>query len=246
MSSEDHGLIEIDGPVVFFTGAGVSVGAGLPTYRGTGGLYTSSTDEPPHADDLTPERLPGLWEKFGPRLRAAGDLRPAAAHEAIAAFEAASEEPVTVVTQNVDGLHSAAGSTRVVELHGSLLWVRCIPNDHVQELADTTWNGDNVPACFTCGSPCRPGVVLFGEGLDGAVWDRAEQAIREARTIVSVGTSAVVYPAVLLIGPSRAPDAARIWINPEDEPPSPGWRWLRGTADEQVPRLRPRDRSATS
>lgn len=156
MSSEDHGLIEIDGPVVFFTGAGVSVGAGLPTYRGTGGLYTSSTDEPPHADDLTPERLPGLWEKFDPRLRAAGDLRPAAAHEAIAAFEAASEEPVTVVTQNVDGLHSAAGSTRVVELHGSLLWVRCIPNDHVQELADTTWNGDNVPACFTCGSPAVP------------------------------------------------------------------------------------------
>jgi NAD-dependent deacetylase len=239
MATVDQDPIELDGPVVFFTGAGVSVGAGLPTYRGPGGLYTSSADEPPHADDLTPERLPGLWEKFGPRLRAAGELHPAPAHAAIAAFETASEETVTVVTQNVDGLHAAAGSTRVVELHGTLRRVRCLAHDHGHPLADTGWDGEHVPTCPTCGAACRPGVVLFGEGLDGSVWDQAERAMSGARTIVAVGTSAVVYPAALLIDPALSPGAVRIWVNPEDEPPSPGWRWLRGSADEQVPRLRP-------
>ncbi len=232
-------VLQIPGPVVFFTGAGISVGAGLPTYRGAGGLYSSSDDGPPNAGDLTPERLPGLWEKFGPRVRRAGEIRPSAAHAAIAAFELACTAPVTVVTQNVDGLHTAAGSTRVVELHGTLQAVRCVDHDHRHDLADTAWDGEHVPRCPTCGADCRPDVVLFGEGLDARTWEAAETAIHRAGAIVAVGTSAVVYPAVFLIDPERSPRAMRVWINPEHGPPHRGWRWLRGSADDHVPRLRP-------
>ena len=232
--------IELSGPVVFFTGAGVSTGAGLPTYRGTGGIYTSSTDEPPNVADLAPDRLPGLWAKFGPRLARAAEVHPARAHHAIAEFERACDEPVTVVTQNVDGLHGAAGSTRVVELHGTLRSVRCTAHGHWHELADIEWDGTGVPICPTCAATCRPAVVLFGEGLDGEKWDEADAAIRSARTIVAVGTSAQVFPAAYLIDPELSPGATRVWINPETEPPSRDWTWLRGSADDEVPRLRPR------
>ncbi len=233
-------VIELAGPVVFFTGAGVSVGAGLPTYRGTGGIYSSSTDEPPNASDLTPQRLPGLWQKFGPRLTMASEVRPALAHAAIAAFEQASSSPVTVVTQNVDGLHQAAGSSMVLELHGTLRWVRCVDAGHRHPLQSLAWDGSGVPECPSCGAACRPDVVLFGEGLDGAIWDAAEQAVRSAAAIVAVGTSAEVYPAVFLIDPELSPDAMRVWVNPETAPPAGDWLWLQGSADEQVPRLRAR------
>lgn len=230
--------IPIEGPTVFFTGAGISVGAGLPTYRGTGGIYEDSDLQPPHARDLVPDRLPGLWARFGDRLRAAGSIAPSAAHRRIGELEGLHQAPITVVTQNVDGLHARAGSTRVIELHGTLLTMRCLGAGHRVAVEDATWVG-GLPICATCPEPCRPDVVLFGEALPQDVWEAAETAIGQARTIVAVGTSAQVYPAALLIQSRAGLAQRRIWVNPEAEPPDADWTWLQGGADEQVARLVP-------
>lgn len=227
----------IAGPVVFFTGAGISVGAGLPTYRGTGGLYEDTGLEPPNAGDVTPERLPGLWNRFRPRLTSADEISPSRAHHHIAEIETQSDEPVTVVTQNVDGLHQAAGSTRVVELHGTLRTMRCLGQKHVTSAQDIHWDEEGVARCPQCGDMCRPNVVLFGESLPAAAWADAEAAIYGAATIVAVGTTAAVYPAASLISARASSHAVRIWVNPESEPPDHGWTWLQGSADEMVPRL---------
>lgn len=226
------GPMSLAAPVVFFTGAGVSAGAGLPTYRGTGGIYTNSDDEPPNVTDLIPERLPWLWQRFGPRMSATDRLQPAAAHRAIADLEQRLGT-VTVVTQNVDGLHQAAGSSRIWELHGSLRTLRCFAHDHRHRAADATWAG-GVPRCPQCAGPCRPDVVLFGEGLEADTWQGAVDAIGQARTFVAVGTSGVVTPAAYLLDPGLVPDAARFWVNPEDPPPFPGYTWLRGDADREL------------
>jgi len=220
--------------VVFFTGAGISVGAGLPTYRGKGGVYESGSRTPPSAEDVTPERLPGLWDRFRPRLRAFDDLAPSRAHAAIAALEHNDSASVTVVTQNVDGLHSRAGSTRVHELHGSLRTMRCLANGHVHSVPSTPWNPDAAPPCPTCGDACRPNIVLFGESLPERPFSDAAAAIREADTIVAVGTSAVVYPAAFLIGRDYTARSRLVWINPETAPPDRAWTWLRGPADDEV------------
>lgn len=222
-------------PVVLFTGAGISVGAGLPTYRGTGGLYEDTDLEPPHARDVAPERLPGLWARFAARLRSRGEVHPSAAHLAIASLEHDHGVPVVVVTQNVDGLHRDAGSTHVVELHGSLREVRCIGDGHVRPLDAAEWGPDGVPRCPQCGAATRPNVVLFGEALPRVAWEQAADAIDGAGTVVAVGTSAQVFPAASLIGTGRAPHARRVWVNPETPPPAPGWEWRQGRADVQVP-----------
>jgi NAD-dependent deacetylase len=233
-----HDSVRVEGPVVFFTGAGISVGAGLPTYRGPAGLYENTDLEPPQASDVTPARLPALWDRFRPRLQAAEALRPSAAHLAVAALEAALPTPSTVVTQNVDGLHTLAGSPTVHELHGSLRTIRCLECSGIDVIEAARWADDGVPRCRHCGAMCRPNVVLFGESLPGDAWDRAMQAMHSASTVVAVGTSAQVYPAAWLIAPEQSPGALRVWINPDTPPPDAGWTWLQGDADSQVPLLR--------
>ena len=228
--------IPVDGPVVFFTGAGISVGAGLPTYRGKGGLYETSDLEPPSIDDVTRERLPRLWARFRSRLATTHRPRPSRAHSAIAHLEQTLDAPVTVITQNVDGLHVDAGSTRVIELHGTLRTMHCLGSGHRLAVDDGVWT-DGVPYCTACGDICRPDVVLFGEALPARAFGDAQVAIREARTIVAVGTSAVVYPAAFLIDAQHTSDATCLWVNPEAKPPDAHWTWLPGTADTQVARL---------
>jgi NAD-dependent deacetylase len=225
---------ELPAPLVFFTGAGISVGAGLPTYRGTGGLYESGKLQPPTADDAEPERLPALWDRFRPRLRAYDELRPALAHRAIAELERSIPGGVTVVTQNVDGLHSLAGSSRVIELHGSLRSVRCLDHQHVHDLDDAAWVDGEAPRCPTCGAMCRPNIVLFGESLPVGAFHEADVAMRRARSVVAVGTSAVVYPAAFLIGAQYTEGTTCVWVNPETPPPDSTWSWRRGSADAEI------------
>lgn len=228
--------IPIVGPVVFFTGAGISVGAGLPTYRGTGGLYEKADLEPPSIDDVTRERLPALWARFRSRLATRQQVRPSHAHMAIAQLEQALDAPVTVVTQNVDGLHVDAGSSRVIELHGTLRTMRCLGSSHRMPVDDAVWI-DDVPYCPNCGDICRPNVVLFGEALPGSAFGDAQVAIREARTVIAVGTSALVYPAAFLIDRQHTAEATCLWVNPETKPPDSHWTWLTGTADEVLSHL---------
>jgi NAD-dependent deacetylase len=225
--------------VVFFTGAGISTGAGLPTYRGPAGIYTTGAAPMMSAEDATPDRLPGLWSHFRDRISAVGVLQPAPAHLAIAAYaEAHPLIDVRVVTQNVDGLHPRVGRTgSVAELHGTLSMVRCLDDDqHRQPYDDADLDGEGVPRCRTCGAPGRPDVVLFGERLPYDQVRRARDWMYEAEVIVAVGTSAVVEPAAGMLRYELDNGTAVVWVNPEPAP-WPRTTFVAGAADDVLPGL---------
>ncbi len=176
------------GNVVVFTGAGVSAESGIPTFRGEGGLWRSF-----RAEELaTPEafaRDPALvWEWYEWRRDLVRKAEPNAAHRAIAALRDA-----VVVTQNVDNLHTRAGSLDVVELHGNLFRDRCTRCGKVAPASPPA-----VAAASRrcpCGALLRPDVVWFGETLPDAAVARATSAIRDADLLLIIGTSGIVYPA---------------------------------------------------
>jgi NAD-dependent deacetylase len=190
--------------VAVMTGAGVSADSGIPTFRGAGGLWRNF-----RAEDLaTPEafrRDPELvWEWYEWRRGLIRDARPNAAHEALARLPDA-----TIVTQNVDGLHTRAGSRDVVELHGNIFRVLCVregkPRMHEAAFAA-------VPPHCECGALLRPGVVWFGEALPEDAVARAVATIRRADLLLVIGTSGVVYPAAGFVALHRG---LSIEINPE-------------------------------
>jgi NAD-dependent deacetylase len=173
--------------IAVLTGAGVSADSGIPTFRGEGGLWREY-----RAEDLaTPEafrRNPRLvWEWYEWRRDLIREALPNAAHQALAEVEDA-----TIVTQNVDGLHGAAGSKRVIELHGNIFRVRCTREGTRRDQRERL---PEIPPLCACGALLRPDVVWFGEMLpDGAVAE-ALAAIRAAELLLVIGTSGVVYPA---------------------------------------------------
>lgn len=162
--------------IVFFTGAGISVPSGLPTYRGTNGIYTKNPELP---QQLTYDNWlthPEVVLEATARMRELVEVAaPNPAHLAIAKLEENLACNVVVVTQNVDNLHTAAGSTVVHELHGNLFKYKTDPVG------------------------TRSTAVLFGENLDGDVWDAAEEAVQSADVVVAVGTSGDVIPAAYLL-----------------------------------------------
>lgn len=199
--------------VVFFTGAGLSVESGVPTYRGAGGLWHEYRPEE-YACQEAFERDPDkVWDFHDERRARTGACAPNEGHEAIARFEAA--HPATsVVTQNIDGLHGRAGSRNVHELHGSMWRLRCDGCGVVVENRDVPL----VPRTCSCGAYWRPGIVWFGDTLPLDVVEAAEEAIARCDLLVSVGTSAVVYPAARLPLLAKQAGATLVEVNPEETP----------------------------
>ena len=192
------------------TGAGISAESGIPTFRGAGGFWRQF-----RAEDLaTPQafaRDPKLvWEWYDWRRRLVAEAQPNAGHRALA------EAGIPIVTQNVDGLHVRAGSKDVVEIHGSLWSVRCTGCG--QEEENRICPLPDIPPRCHCGALLRPGVVWFGEGLEGHTWRRAEQMARASDLLLVIGTSAVVYPAASLAPLARESGARVIEINLDDTP----------------------------
>jgi len=177
--------------VVILTGAGVSADSGIPTFRGEGGLWRNHRPE----DLATPEafaRNPLLvWEWYEWRRSIVRNAEPNAAHRAIASLGDA-----LVVTQNVDGLHSRAGSRNIIELHGNVFRTRCV-RDQTQR--DALEAFDELPPHCQCGALLRPDVVWFGEMLPEGVFESAGRAVRQADLLLIVGTSGVVFPAAGLV-----------------------------------------------
>lgn len=180
--------------VLVITGAGISADSGLPTYRGTGGLYDSG----PTAEGVAIEdalsgtmlrRNPALcWKYLGEIERASRGREPNAGHRALAAL-APRYERFTVLTQNVDGFHRRAGQGDLIEIHGDLHGLHCTACAYEAEVADYA-DLSLPPACPDCGALVRPRVVLFGEALPQAAITRLEAALREGPELVlSVGTS---------------------------------------------------------
>jgi NAD-dependent deacetylase len=190
--------------VVILTGAGVSADSGIPTFRGAGGLWRDFRPE----ELATPEafrRDPALvWEWYEWRRGLIRDARPNAAHDALARIPGA-----TVVTQNVDGLHTRAGSPDVVELHGNIFRVRCAREQTTTDHPDPF---PEMPPHCSCGALLRPDVVWFGEMLPEAAVARAVGAIHAADLLLVIGTSGVVYPAAGFV---TLHSGLSIEVNPE-------------------------------
>ncbi len=179
--------------IAVLTGAGVSAGSGVPTFRDAGGLWREF-----RAQDLaTPQafrRDPRLvWEFYDWRRQRIAGCAPNPAHQTLAEMEA-DLPGFKLVTQNVDGLHTLAGNRRALYLHGDIWQVRCIACDYRAENRQVPLD-PLPPLCPRCGALLRPGVVWFGEPLNGAILHQAMRAFAEADIALIVGTSALVYPA---------------------------------------------------
>ncbi len=198
--------------VVFFTGAGMSAESGVPTYRGKGGIW-KEYDHQRYACQRAFDRDPaGVWEFHNYRRELVAACPPNDGHRLIARAEATLPH-VTVVTQNIDGLHQLAGSERVYELHGSLWWVRCGSERRFSRDAP-------FDARRPDGRWWRPDIVWFGDTLREETVGKAIEAIRRCDLLVSIGTSAVVYPAAQMPLMARENGARLIEINPEETPVS--------------------------
>ncbi|MCI9187102.1 MAG: NAD-dependent protein deacylase [Oscillospiraceae bacterium] len=185
--------------IVFFGGAGVSTESGIPDFRSVDGLYHQQYDDPPETI-LSRTYFDAFPEKFYQFYRAKMlclDAKPNAAHRKLAQWEQEGRLR-SVVTQNIDGLHQAAGSRRVWELHGSVLrnyCMSCHASCSAQDILDST---GPVPRC-ACGGIIKPDVVLYEESLDSQVLQGAVSDIRQADMLIIGGTSLAVYPAAGLI-----------------------------------------------
>ncbi len=192
-----YGVLKASRRLCVFTGAGISVPSGIPDFRSADGLYNrkSGYSVPPEQIisrsffDAHPEEFYAFYKANMLFL----DAQPNAAHRYFAKLETPARA-VSVVTQNIDGLHTAAGSTAVFELHGSVHRNFCMQCKKSYDAAFVA-NSKGVPRCTACGGIVKPDVVLYEEPLDENVVYGAVEAIRRADTLVVVGTSLVVYPA---------------------------------------------------
>lgn len=193
-------IIEKGEKIVFFGGAGVSCASGIPDFRSSSGLYAEKAGEDRPEEMLSDWYLHRYPEKFFAYYKMHmiyPHARPNAAHLALAELERQGRL-TAVITQNIDGLHQMAGSRNVLELHGSVLRNHCVRCGRKYPLSHIL-HAQGVPRCV-CGGMVRPEVVLYGEGLDAEVFDRAEQAIRQADVLLVGGTSLTVHPAASLVG----------------------------------------------
>ncbi|GMW02365.1 MAG: NAD-dependent protein deacylase [Candidatus Hydrogenedentota bacterium] len=221
--------------IVFFTGAGLSAQSGLATYRGRGGVWAQYNYEEyacQRAFERDPEKV---WDFHDTRRAKVLSCEPNRGHDLIAAIQC--ERPGTVViTQNVDGLHQRAGSPDVIELHGSLWRVRC-------DREGTVTPNFEIPIAnrrCTCGAYWRPDIVWFEDPLRADTLQRAADAIGQCDVLVSIGTSAVVFPAAELPRIAMAHGATTIEINLDDTPMTPLYTHaLRGSATEILGQLWP-------
>ena len=192
-------IIDNSNNIVFFGGAGVSTESGIPDFRSVDGLYNQKYDYPP--EEILSHtffmKKPEEFYRFYKDKMLELDIKPNAAHKKLAELEKAGKLKA-VVTQNIDGLHQAAGSKTVYELHGSVLRNYC-ENCGKFFSAEYMYEQNGVPYCDACHGDVKPDVVLYEEGLDNTTMNNAVKAIRDADMLIIGGTSLVVYPAAGLI-----------------------------------------------
>lgn len=185
--------------IVFFGGAGVSTESGIPDFRSTGGLYNQQYKYPPEVivSHTFYEERPEEFFAFYRKRMLFPDAQPNAAHRKLAEWERQGRL-AAVVTQNIDGLHQAAGSRNVLELHGSVHRNYC---EHCGKTFPLSYilQSTGVPRCDACGGPVRPDVVLYEEALDSDILEAAVNYLAAADLLIIGGTSLVVYPAAGLI-----------------------------------------------
>ena len=190
------------GNTVFFGGAGVSTESGIPDFRSASGVYNKKT-----SSSTTPEEMlsraffnkhTAEFYEFYTNNLIFPDAKPNLAHKALARMEKAGLL-TAVITQNVDGLHQAAGSENVIELHGSAHRNSCMKCGAKHPLSHVLAAKGRVPICRDCGGVVKPDVTLYGEMLGDAVTEAAINAIERGKTLIIGGTSLAVYPAAMYV-----------------------------------------------
>jgi NAD-dependent deacetylase len=224
-----------DTKIAALTGAGISAESGLSTFRGANGLWKNYRPE----NLATPEafqRDPKLvWEWYNHRRDKVKQHAPNPGHFALAQMELLFKN-FTLITQNVDGYHRRAGSSKVYELHGNIMKSRCSQCSRECEAGEENWR-DDLPFC-SCGALYRPGVVWFGETLPAATLQHAFAIAEDCQVFFSIGTSAVVYPAAALPQMAAEHGAYVVEINAEETPLTPmAHEFLQGKAGEALPAL---------
>ncbi len=239
MGGSDLGLVKekiaASQSLTILTGAGISADSGVPTFRGADGLWRNF-----RAEDLaTPEafeRDPRLvWEWYNWRRELIATKRPNAAHHALVELEDRVRD-FWLITQNVDGLHTSAGSRKLSEIHGNIWKVRCTECGLVEDNRDLPIALP--PTCRSCGSLARPHIVWFGESLSATDLTRCAAALRACDVLLVIGTSGIVYPAAGFAAMAKETGAFVAEINVEATPQSQlADVKLQGRAKELVPLL---------
>lgn len=196
--------------IVFVTGAGVSQESGIPTFRGKDGLWRNYDAMKLATIDAFNDNPKLVWEWYNERRRNVFSAEPNFGHKAIAELEKFVK--VVVLTQNIDGLHQRAGSTEVLELHGSIIKIKCTVCNFKSEILSEF--ADMPPLC-KCGNILRPDVVWFGESLPQDIWQHAMIHASNCDVMIIAGTSLAVSPANILPIYAKQNKATLIEINPE-------------------------------
>jgi NAD-dependent deacetylase len=219
--------------IVFVTGAGISQESEIPTFRGNNGLWRNYDPMKLATIDAFYDNPKLVWEWYNERRNNIFQAQPNPGHSAIAELEKHTQ--VTVLTQNIDGLHKKAGSSNVLELHGSIVKIKCSVCDYNEEILTEIF--DFPPLC-KCGNILRPDVVWFGEPLPQDVWQNAIEFASQCDLMVIVGTSLVVSPANTLPLYAKQNNATLIEINPEKTEMSEKMdEIIRNTSVEILPKL---------
>ncbi|MFB5613157.1 MAG: NAD-dependent deacetylase [Nitrosarchaeum sp.] len=196
--------------IVFVTGTGISQESGIPTFRGKDGLWRKHDAMKLATIDAFYDNPKLVWEWYNERIKNIFAAEPNLGHKIIAELE--NFVKVVVLTQNIDGLHQRAGSTEVLELHGSIVKIKCTVCNFKNEILSEFIN---VPPLCKCGNILRPDVVWFGEYLPQDVWQQAIIHASKCDVMIIVGTSLVVSPANTLPIYAKQNNAILIEINPE-------------------------------
>ncbi len=236
--AEIKSTLSPDSRISVLTGAGISAASGVPTFRG--GADSLWENERPE-DLATPEAFhrdtDKVWRWYDWRRGLVADCEPNAAHLALADLAQVVGD-VTIITQNVDGLHQRAGSVDVIEFHGSLWTLRCTACGLEQHNEDVPL--ELMPACPECSGLLRPGVVWFGESIDTEVMRASSHAARNCDVFLVIGTSGLVHPAAGMAMLAKTAGATVVEFNLEQGGVS---QWVDlfvpGSADETVPELLP-------
>ena len=197
--------------IVFVTGSGISQESGIPTFRGKDGLWRNYDAMKLATIDAFYENPRLVWEWYNERRRNIFSAEPNLGHKAIVELEKYAK--IVILTQNIDGLHQKAGSTEVLELHGSIVKIKCSVCDFKDEIMTEF---SEIPPLCKCGNILRPDVVWFGESLPQDVWQKSINFASQCDLMVIVGTSLVVSPANTLPIYAKRNNAVLIEINPEN------------------------------
>ncbi len=197
--------------VVFVTGAGISQESGIPTFRGKDGLWRNYDAMKLATINAFYDNPKLVWEWYNERRKNIFSAEPNLGHKAIAELEKFVK--VVVLTQNIDGLHQRAGSTEVLELHGSIVKIKCSVCDFKNEILTEFIR---IPPLCKCGNILRPDVVWFGESLPQEIWQQAMIHASKCDIMIVVGTSLAVSPANTLPIYAKQNKVTLIEINPEE------------------------------